>query len=178
MTDSLALSGLEHLAAGFVPAYENGQQDLAARKHMAYAALLSGIVLANAGLGVVHGFAGPIGGYFPMPHGIVCGTLIGAATRANLEAMHLDPLKHRVPLEKFARVGALLSGKPSSTIDAGCAQLLETLENWIETTGIAKLSAYGVSRADFPRILDKSNNKNSPITLDRAQMLAILEARL
>lgn len=178
MTDALALSGLEHLAAGFVPAYQNGQQDLAARSHMAYAALLSGIVLANAGLGVVHGFAGPIGGFFPMPHGVVCGTLIGAATQANVEAMRLDPRKHGGALEKFAKAGALLSGKPMSTIDAGCDQLLETLDNWIETTRIAKLSAYGVTRVDFPRILDKSNNKNSPITLDRGQMQAILEARL
>ena len=178
MTDALALSGLEHVAAGFVPAYQNGQQDLAARGHMAYAALLSGIVLANAGLGVVHGFAGPIGGFFPMPHGVVCGTLIGAATQANIETMRLEPEKHRIPLEKYARAGALLAGKPASTIETGCAQLVETLEDWIEMTGIARLSAYGVTRADIPRIMDKSNNKNSPVTLYRNQMQAILEARL
>lgn len=178
MTDALALSGLEHIAVGFVPAFENGQQDLAARSHMAYAALLSGIVLANAGLGVVHGFAGPIGGFFPMPHGVVCGTLIGAATRINIEALRLDQQKHTDTLEKYARAGALLSGKPATSIEAGCEQLLRTLERWIETTRIAQLSAYGVTRADFPRILDKSNNKNSPITLDRNQMQSILEARL
>ena len=178
VTDALALSGLEHIAAGFVPAFENGQQDLSARNHMAYGALLSGIVLANAGLGVVHGFAGPIGGFFPMPHGVVCGTLIGAATRINIEAMRSDPQKYAVALEKHARAGALLSGSPASTIENGCEQLLSTLEHWIETTGIASLSAYGVTRADFPRILDKSNNKNSPVTLDRDRMQAILEARL
>ena len=178
MTDALALSGLEHIAAGFVPAYENGQQDLAARGHMAYAALLSGIVLANAGLGVVHGFAGPIGGFFPMPHGIVCGTLIGAATQANIEAMRFDPKTHRIPLEKYARAGALLAGKPASTIETGCAQLVQALEDWTEMTRIARLSAYGVTRADFPRILDKSNNKNSPVALDRNRMQAILETRL
>ena len=178
ITDALALSGLEHIAAGFVPAFENGQQDLAARGHMAYAALLSGIVLANAGLGVVHGFAGPIGGFFPMPHGVVCGTLIGAATQANIEAMRLEPEKHRIPLEKYARAGALLAGKPAASIETGCTQLAETLEDWIEMTRIARLSAYGVTRTDFPRILDKSNNKNSPVTLDRNRMHAILEARL
>lgn len=178
MTDALALSGLEHVSAGFLPAFENGANDLVARSHMAYAALLSGIVLANAGLGVVHGFAAPIGGFFPIPHGVVCGTLIGAATQANVDAMRLDPAKHRLALEKYARVGALLSGKPTLTIEAGCAQLLETLEDWIEATRIAKLSAYSVTRADFQRILDKSNNKNSPVTLDRARMQSILEMRL
>ena len=178
MTDALALSGLQHLAAGFVPAFENGQQDLASRGHMAYAALLSGIVLANAGLGVVHGFAGPIGGFFPMPHGVVCGTLIGAATRINIDAMRVDAQKYANSLEKYARAGTLLSGNPASTTDAGCEQLIGTLERWIETTRIARLSAYGVTPADFPRILDKSNNKNSPITLDRDRMRSILEARL
>ena len=178
MTDALALNGLEHIAAGFVPAFESGQEDLAARGHMAYAALLSGIVLANAGLGVVHGFAGPIGGFFPMPHGVVCGTLIGAATRSNIGAMRLDPPQYRDSLEKYAKAGAQLSGKPVSTVEAGCEQLLETLDHWIETTRIARLSTYGVTRADFARILDRSNNKNSPIILVREQMQAILEARL
>jgi len=178
MTDALALSGLEHLAAGFIPAVENGENDLAARGHMAYAALLSGAVLANAGLGVVHGFAGPIGGFFPIPHGVVCGTLIGAATRINIEVLRLDATRNRAALEKYARAGALLSGEGTATIDAGCERLVQTLDRWIASTGIARLSVYGIAPTDFPRILDKSNNKNSPITLDRGQMQAILEARL
>ncbi len=178
MTDALALSGLEHVAAGFLPAYENGANDLVARSHMAYAALLSGVVLANAGLGVVHGFAGPIGGFFPIPHGVVCGTLIGAATRANIEALRRDPATNRIALEKHARAGAILSGEAPATTEAGCDLLLHMLDRWIAATGIARLSAYGVTRDDLPRILDKSNNKNSPVTLDRTQMQAILEARL
>ena len=178
MTDALASNGLEHIVAGFIAAFENGQHDLSARSHMAFAALLSGITLANAGLGVVHGFAGPLGGFFPIPHGVVCGTLIGAATRANIEALRSDAGKHRIALEKYARAGAILSGKTASTSEAGCKLLMETLDNWIDTTRIARLSAYGIARADFPRILDKSNNKNSPVTLDRQQMQEILEARL
>lgn len=178
MTDALALRGIEHVAAGFLPACENGQNDLSARSHMACAALLSGIVLANAGLGVVHGFAGPIGGFFPIPHGVVCGTLIGAATRANIDALRLDPQKNAAALDKFARAGAVLGGRSAGSVEADCEQLVATLERWIAATGIPRLSAYDVSRDDFPRILDKSNNKNSPVALDREQMRAILEARL
>ena len=178
MTDALALNGLEHVAAGFLPAFENGQQDVAARGHMACAALLSGVVLANAGLGVVHGFAGPIGGFFPIPHGVVCGTLIGAATRVNIEALRANQVKNKEALEKYAKAGAILSGKPALSSEAGCELLIQTLEHWIESTRIARLSAYGITRTDFSRILDKSNNKNSPITLNREQMQAILEARL
>jgi alcohol dehydrogenase class IV len=178
MTDALALGGLEHVAAGFLPAYENGRQDLVARSHMAYAALLSGIVLANAGLGVVHGFAGPIGGFFPIPHGVVCGTLIGAATRINIEALRQDSAHKHTALEKYARAGVLLSGETASNEKDGCECLIRTLDRWIAATGIVRLSAYGVTQDDFPRILDCSNNKNSPITLPREQMQAILEARL
>ena len=178
MTDALALSGLQHLAAGFLPAFENGQRDLVARGHMAYAALLSGVVLANAGLGVVHGFAGPIGGFFPIPHGVVCGTLVGAATRINIEALREDEAKNHIALGKYARVGEVLSGQAAATTEGGCELLMQTLERWIAATGIARLSVYGVTPADFSRILDKSNNKNSPIALDRIRMQAILEARL
>jgi alcohol dehydrogenase len=182
MTDALALSGLQHVAAGFIPAFERGASDIDARSHMAYAALLSGITLANAGLGVVHGFAGPIGGYYPMPHGVVCGTLLGEATRINIEAMLDDPARHRAALEKYARAGAVLAGKeadaPAGTISDDCALLVRTLTHWIELTGIPRLGDYGITRADFPAILDKSNNKNSPLTLTRAQMTSILEARL
>lgn len=78
---------------------------------MAYAALLSGVVLANAGLGVVHGFAGPIGGFFPIPHGVVCGTLIGATTRANLEALRRDPVANRIALENMPRRAPSSRGK-------------------------------------------------------------------
>ncbi|MDR0440630.1 MAG: iron-containing alcohol dehydrogenase, partial [Candidatus Accumulibacter sp.] len=178
LTDALMQSGLEHAAAGFLPAVENGRQDLAAREHMAYAALLSGIGLANAGLGVVHGFAGPLGGFFPIPHGVVCGTLLGAATRINIAALRRDAARNRVALEKYARAGVLLSGKPAADEEAGCELLVETLDRWIAAAGIARLSAYGVTPDDFPRILERSNNKNSPITLVREEMRAILEARL
>lgn len=178
MTDVLAYSGLEHVAAGFIASVERGASDVAARGHMAYAAFLSGVALANAGLGVVHGFAGPIGGFFPAPHGEVCGTLIGEATRINIDALLRDPDKNRETLAKFAKVGVLLSGKPSTTIEYDCRLLVDTLTGWIEQTGIPRLQSYGITRADFAKILDKSNNKNSPVQLNREQMASILEARL
>ena len=178
MSDALALSGLEHLAAGFLPACEQGDRDIVARSHMAYAAFLSGVVLANAGLGVVHGFASPIGGYFDIPHGVVCGTLIGEATRINLDVLFENVEQNRLVLEKFARVGVLLSGKSSGSMRQDCDQLPVVLQQWIERTQIPKLGHYGISSSDFTKILDKTNNKNSPVILNRLQMQSILEARL
>ena len=178
MTDALALSGLEHIAAGLIPAYESGDSNVEARAHMAYAAFLSGVVLANAGLGVVHGFAGPIGGYFPAPHGEVCGTLVGEATRVNIGVLFEDPERNRVALEKYARAGTVLSGQPATSLKNDCDLLIRTLSEWIDSMHVPRLQSYGITSADIPKILDKSNNKNSPVLLSRDQMASILKARL
>ena len=178
LTDALALSGLSHFAAGFERALADGANDVAARGELAYAAFLSGVTLANAGLGVVHGCAGPLGAYFPIPHGVACGTLLGEATRATLDELFTAPDKNRVALEKYARVGTLLAGRTSGSLRDDCALLVATLEALIERCAIGRLSRYGITRADLPRIVDKANNKNSPATLSREQIAAILAARL
>ncbi|MFT3848901.1 MAG: iron-containing alcohol dehydrogenase [Propionivibrio sp.] len=178
MTDALALSGLEHVAAGLLPSVENGAHDIEARSHMAYGALLSGITLANAGLGVVHGYAGPLGGFHTIPHGVVCGTLVGEATRVTIEALFNDAEKNRIALRKYAKAGSTLARRHPVSVQHDCDLLVRTLNDWIERTGIPRLGRYGLSAADLPAILDKSNGKNSPATLNREQMAAILRARL
>jgi alcohol dehydrogenase class IV len=76
-TDALALSGMQAFRDGFWPAWTDGdpQADEGYRR-IAYASLCSGITLAQCGLGSVHGLASPLGAYFPIPHGVVCGTLV------------------------------------------------------------------------------------------------------
>ncbi len=86
-TDALAESGLRAVRDGLFAWYENGGNAAEGRTQMAYAALLSGVCLAQTGLGSVHGLASPLGAFFPIPHGVVCGTLVGAATRVNLAAL-------------------------------------------------------------------------------------------
>lgn len=178
LTDALALSGLTHFAAGFERVLSDGERDVEARGEVAYAAFLSGVTLANAGLGVVHGCAGPLGAYFPIPHGVACGTLLGEATRATIDELSVAPEKNRLALEKYARVGTLLAGRTSGSLRGDCAALVATLEALIERCAIGRLSRYGISRADLPKILDLANNKNSPATLKREQIAAILAARL
>lgn len=177
MTDVLALSGLRHITDGFLRACERGD-DFDARARMAYAALLSGIVLTNAGLGLVHGFAGPIGSAITMPHGEVCGTLLGETTRRTIEALRADPEKHATALAKYAQAGIILSGQSSASPQTDCQRLVDTLDDWIERTRIPRLGRCGMRIGDLPHILDQANDKNSPVTLDRSQMEAILTARL
>ena len=178
MSDALALSGLEHVAAGFLPSVENGANDIEARGHMAYGAMLSGVTLANAGLGVVHGYAGPLGGFHPIPHGVVCGTLIGEATRMTIEELFKAPEQNQLALRKYAKAGAVLARKHPVSLQHDCDLLVSTLTEWIERTRIPRLGRYGIGEADFAAILDKTNGKNSPAALSREQMAAILKARL
>ena len=178
ITDALALSGLQHFTAGFARAYADGARDLAARGDLAYAAFLSGVTLANAGLGVVHGLAGPLGARFPIPHGVACGTLLGEATRATIDALFADPDKNRVALEKYASLTPLLAGQAPGSLHGDCALLCTTLDALIERTAIPRLGHYGIRRTDLAQVVDKANNKNSPATLNREQMAAMLEARL
>lgn len=179
MTDALALSGLEAVRDGLLPWYEDTDDPVACRSRMAYAALLSGIVLAQVGLGSVHGLASPLGAYFPIPHGVVCGTLVAAATRVNVAA-----LRERTPdspaLRKYADAGRLLVRQDLDDQDA-IAALAETLEDWTRRLALPRLSAYGIGPADFPRIVANSRGssmKTNPIVLTDAELSSILEARL
>ena len=114
-TDALAWSGMEAVRDGFLAAFHGGDSEAAQRGRtgMSYAALLSGITLAQAGLGSVHGLASPLGAYFPIPHGVVCGTLVATATEVNIRALR-ERTPEGIALEKYARVGELLAGQSFS----------------------------------------------------------------
>ena len=85
MTDALARSGIMAVKDSLLSLYR--EQSATAREKMAYASLLSGICLAQTGLGSVHGLAAPLGAFFPIPHGVACGTLVATATAVNIAAM-------------------------------------------------------------------------------------------
>ena len=83
MTDLFCVEGIRRTAAALPRAWEDGG-DRQARSDMAWASLLGGLSLANAGLGAVHGFAAPIGGMFPAPHGAVCAAVLPHAMAVNV----------------------------------------------------------------------------------------------
>jgi len=175
MTDALALKGISLLAGSLVKVCTDGMYDTNARADAALAAMLSGITLANAGLGVVHGLAGPIGGAFNIPHGIVCGALAAAA--ASLTVSKLDD-QHPAFL-KCAKVGAVLKGYESSNDPAeGCRMAIETMEEWIELLGVPRLGAFGIKESDLDWISEEAGCKNNPVQLSRDEIKAMLKTRL
>lgn len=182
LTDALALSGIRAVKDGFFPAWHGGDTPAAAagRAAMAYAALLSGITLAQVGLGSVHGLASPLGAFFPIPHGVVCGTLLATATEINIRAL-LSRQAHHPALHKYAELGAVLSGTQAATREAGAGILVDVLHEWTERLALPRLSDYGVTPADFPRIIANcrgNSMKTNPIALSDEEVEAILSQRL
>jgi alcohol dehydrogenase class IV len=178
MTDALALSGLEACARSLLRVCGEGAEDIGARADMAYAALLSGITLANAGLGVVHGLASPIGGLFEIPHGVVCGTLVAPATEATIRKLRETGSPTCEALRKYARVGAILTGSDPEGVDRGCDLLVETLQRWTKDLRIPTLADYGIAERDLDKIVEGAGNKNNPASLDEEEIREICLRRL
>ncbi len=179
-TDALAESGLKAVREGLFAWYENGENAATGRARMAYAALLSGVCLAQTGLGSVHGLASPLGAFFPVPHGVVCGTLVGAATRANLTALRERDPDHPSWC-KYARAGELLHGRHYPSIEEAHAALLTLLDEWTERLALPRLNAYGIQESDFARIVAHSRGssmKTNPLVLSDAEIQSILKQRL
>jgi alcohol dehydrogenase class IV len=189
-TDALALSGLAAARDGLLTWHAEaaagrgggGQGTLAAaaRARMAYAALCSGICLAQAGLGAVHGLASPLGAIFPVPHGVACGATLAAATRVNIAALEArDP--RSVALSRYAAVGWLLTGRAAADDAETRSALAPELESWRVRLGVPRLSAFGIATSDVPAIVAGSRGgsmKTNPIVLTDAEIVAILEASL
>ncbi len=181
-TDALAWSGMEAVRDGLFAAYAGGDSEAAKRGRtgMAYGSLLSGITLTQAGLGSVHGLASPLGAYFPIPHGVVCGTLLAAATEVNIRALR-SRLPDSAALLKYARVGELLAAKEFSRPEIAWQALTETLHGWTEHLRLRRLGAYGVGEAQIPKIVAGargSSMKTNPIVLTDTEIVEIVRTRL
>lgn len=179
-TDALVISGLRAVRDGLLPWYQNGATAGAAQEKMAYAALLSGITLAQTGLGSVHGLASPLGAFYPIPHGVVCGSLVAAATQINIEAM-LAREPDNIALDKYARVGEVLCERRYPTRDAARAALLDMLGRWTTTLNLPVLSEYAVQANEVDKIVAHSRGssmKTNPIVLTDGEIKSILSMRL
>ena len=178
VTDALALSGIEHIASALGPALTDRGGDIEFRSSLAYAAFLSGVTLANAGLGIIHGLAAPLGGFVPVPHGIVCATLVAEACRMNIKRIQELRGPDDIMLIKYARAGQVLSGIPDADIRTSCDRLVQKLDEWTETLSIPRLGPYGVSESDLDALALQAGQKNNPVQLDLAEIKTILRARL
>jgi len=180
ITDALAQSGIKKVARSLIPAFEHGECDLKARTGMAYAAMISGLTLANAGLGSVHGLASPIGAFFPIPHGVVCGTLVAEACRINIRAMQ-EREPENPALGRYADVGRWMACDDGLDDEMARRRLVGILSVWIERFGLQRLSDYGITEQDIPLIVANSRGSSmqtNPVFLTDDEVTGIIRARL
>lgn len=180
LTDALAWSGLQAFTESFFSAWAGDDRAAAGRSGLAYAALVSGICLAQTGLGAVHGLASPLGAYFPIPHGVCCGTLVAAATAVNIRALQ-DRQPDSAALAKYAAVGELIAGASGLGQSGGVQALIETLQAWTDRLALPRLAAFGVAREDVERLVAGSRGssmRTNPLVLTDEEVGTIIMARL
>ncbi|MFX1423107.1 MAG: iron-containing alcohol dehydrogenase [Promethearchaeota archaeon] len=176
LTDAWALLGIKKASNSLLISYRNGRS-FSAREDMALASLLSGICLANVGLGAVHGFASPMGG-LQIPHGLICAALLVPTIEANIMQLKaVDP--KNATLTKYAKLGELVSEKSFSSIDDAHKALIDYLKKLVQELNIPTLSNFGITDSDIRTFVDKaqksSSMKYNPIKLKKDVLIEILQ---
>ncbi len=178
LTDALALDGMRQLIPALPDACGKGAFDAGCRSAVAYGAFLSGVTLANAGLGVVHGVAGPMGGILSIPHGVACANLLPFAVKAtvdNLAAMNTE--SSNATLAKFARIGNLFGARHENRMDC-CRHLVDCLYRWLDQLAIPRLGQFGLTGGHVDLLVSTASNKNNPLPLSAGQIGSMIRDRM
>lgn len=175
-TDALALEGLKAVQRSLILSYTCGE-NIAARSDMSFAALTSGICLANAGLGAVHGLASTIGGMFTVPHGLVCGTLMAVANELNVRKLR-ETGENPEALRKYALLGKIFledQDKPADYFIDGFIAFLEALSDNMNFPGLRE---FGITEKVTAAICSKTDIKNNPVKLTAEELAEMVCRRL
>lgn len=173
MTDGICREGLKRAARSLRQVYEN-DSDSNAREDMALASLFSGLALANAKLGAVHGFAGPLGGMISAPHGVICARLLPFVCETNVQVLHSrEP--DSLALIRFDEIAQILTGEAA----ARAADGVEWIQYLCKALTVPPLAQFGLKEKDFPTVVAKaqksSSMKGNPILLTDDELMEILE---
>lgn len=179
LTDALALAGMEAVRDSLLAFYAD-PTDSVARSKMAYASLLSGICLAQTGLGSVHGVVAPLGAFHPIGHGVGCGMLVTEATRLNIDLLEARDADSPA-LAKYTAIGKLFRGR--SHVDPVGARVfvIHTLETWAKQLHLPRLFDFGVTEADIPKLVANSRGssmKTNPVELTDSDIANLIRACL
>jgi alcohol dehydrogenase class IV len=174
MTDALCLEGIRRAVRSLEAAVADGS-DLDAREDLALAALFSGMALANAGLGAVHGFAAPLGGQFHAPHGAVCAALLAPVWEANLKKLRATG--DGAALTRFEAIAHLL---PTGSNHPEAEDAVTYFRDLSQRLAIPPLRHYGIQETDHPDLARKaaasSSMRGNPVELDQEELVGILRA--
>ena len=173
LTDGLCREGLIRAGRSLRQAYENGD-NRAAREDMALASLFSGLALANAKLGAVHGLAGPLGGMISAPHGVICAGLLPYIMQANVQTLQRHAAASPA-LARYDEIAQLLTG----TVTASAVDGLLWVQELCKALKVPPPAEFGLKKQDLPAIVAKSRKsssmKGNPIILTDDELMEILK---
>jgi alcohol dehydrogenase class IV len=174
VTDAVCRAGIHYAARSLKRAYQDGA-DREARNDMSLASLFGGLALANAALGAVHGFAGPLGGMLHAPHGALCARFLPLVMEANIKALETRAPDHPA-LGRYVEIAQILTEEKGATAREGA----EWTRNLVEELQTPRLSAYGIKpeASTLQETVQKTRQANSfkgnPIVLDDQELMKIL----
>ncbi|MFL5619861.1 MAG: iron-containing alcohol dehydrogenase [Gemmatimonadaceae bacterium] len=176
LTDGIAREGLVRAARSLRRAFHDGS-DVEAREDMCVASLCGGLALANAKLGAVHGFAAPLGGMFPIPHGVACARLLASVAEANVRAL-AGRRERGSTFLRYEEVARIFTDKPHAEVFEGVA----ALHSLVEELKVPRLSEYGLRNEDAPAVVEQAKRASSmhgnPVVLTDAELVEALEKAL
>jgi alcohol dehydrogenase class IV len=176
MVDAICREGMRHAAKSLRRTYHNGT-DASAREGMSLASLFGGMALANAALGAVHGFAGPLGGMLHAPHGAICARLLPLVMETNIKALESRHAEHSAN-ERYVEVAQILTGNKNASAQDG----VKWVSDLVSELNIPSLSAHGMNESQIPEAVEKTLNassfKGNPIPLNEGELKEILEKAL
>ena len=176
MTDAICVEGIRRVARSLRRAFKSGN-DPEARADMCVASLFGGLAFVHAGLGAVHGFAGPLGGVFFAPHGEICAALLADVIDMNMRALR-ERDRGSYALSRYYYVARLLTGKAGAVADTGG----EWIRQLVAGVGIPRLSVHGIKSEHIPEIVKHAKNASSmkanPIVLTDEELAEILQRAL
>lgn len=176
LVDALCTDGIRRVGGALRRVYNDGG-DKEARSDMALGSLFGGFALSNAGLGVVHGFAAPLGGSWKAPHGALCAALLPHGMAANVAALRQRARQHPA-LERYAVIARLLTGQPEANAEDG----IEWVRSLNAELNVPALHAWGITEADLPGVVEKaahaSSMKANPLPLTSEELLDLVTSAL
>ncbi len=177
LIDPLCKDGVLRVTRSLVAAYDNGANE-SAREDMALASLEGGIVLANAGLGAVHGIAAVLGGSYPIPHGVACACLLPYVFEANVRTLNSEGTGNPI-FRKYLEISEWLGGGSVKTHDEKIGSGLTFIQKLNAHLKIPGLSRFGVGEDDVPEIARKAAKASSttvnPVTLSQKDLTQMLK---
>jgi len=170
--ESITLNAIIEMIKNLEKVMEESE-NLNVRTSLSYAALISGIGLTNAGLGLVHGLASPLGHILNVPHGLICGNLLGPVNKKIIEKLILT--NDTITLEKYANISKGVC-KHLINLNDAIEWIIEYFDNIKNKFKLNSLKNYTHDNIDWIENLSKKfDQKNSPVNFTDKEVKEILQ---